>query len=74
MTRPQPKKAKDNPKAARMLGAVLKQRGQQSLDPSMTDMGQQLEEIAQQSQKLPQGPLAPAMRKLRKAMTPPSSN
>ena len=66
-------KASTAPKAAAILGAVLLKNGSKAHDSAMTKAGQELEQIAKANQKTLQGPLAPAMRKLRKAMTPPGS-
>ncbi len=59
-SKPQPRKAAENPLAAMLLGSVLMQQGQKHGDKSQTEQGEQLLEIAQAAQgKKPTPPAAP---------------
>lgn len=71
MRSPAPKKSRENPVASAILGAVMVRRGRETHDPSLMDFGKNLELIAKENEKTPQGPLSRPIRQLQKAMKRP---
>ncbi len=70
MRKIQPKKAAEAPMAAALMSVVLKRQGKATNNQVLIDQAEELERIARENEKTPQGPLAPAVRRLKKAMKP----